>query len=603
MNVINREPKRAYKLWIICCIVALFIIGCKNKRKGASQLPPGVSAISGPAFLRGTIGSYAELHGYEAIHVSGYGLVVGLKQTGSSTTPADLQEMMLDLMRRRGIGDSKLGAGHLSAIKMLKSTSTAVVEIHGLVPAGAVRGTPFDVMVSAIDEETTSLLGGKLLTAELSPNGVDLSIRFEKKIAIASGDLYVNPMDDRRKLKTNFQREAVIVSGGVSTVQSDVNLILNRESNKMARRIANRIIDKFGDEHLDDKEIAQAKTSRRIKINIPKRYKRHPEKLLQLIDKLYLISDLRVVEHRAQLLGIDLEKDPSYATDVTLAWQGLGKLALQVIRRYYEHEDLRVRLAALEAGAKLHDAFAIKFLKYLVETGDHKMRIGVSRLLAQLMDHRQSRPVLSQLANDPDDRVRIAVYEAMADSQHPQSVMTTRQIRGQTGRIKFELHLIPSDRPMIYVSHHRIPRIAIFGQDVGFVNAWPLTLWDNRLILKLALQLIVDEKTGKAKPAQQLAMHVFYRGGRHNGRKPAVCYPFVSHLIWVLGSDEPISPVRDGYNLSFDEIVNALYLMKKKKYIDAEFKIASSDFVQMIERLKKKRGRKGRQEIKTDGTE
>ena len=35
---------------------------------------------------------------------------------------------------------------------------------------------------------------------------------------------------------------------------------------------------------------------------------------------------------------------------MALAWQGLGRTALPVIRSYYDHENVAVRLAALEAG-------------------------------------------------------------------------------------------------------------------------------------------------------------------------------------------------------------------------------------------------------------
>ncbi|MDX1565971.1 MAG: flagellar basal body P-ring protein FlgI, partial [Phycisphaeraceae bacterium] len=129
-----------------------------------------------PTFLRTTIKSMTQLQGYRSIVVSGHGVVVGLKGTGSAEVPPGLREKMLNEIRRGGIGVKGIGQGSQTAEQFLASLNTAVVEVQAVIPPGAPKGTQLDLVVRALEAtQTTSLEGGLLYTTPLSVGGSNLT--------------------------------------------------------------------------------------------------------------------------------------------------------------------------------------------------------------------------------------------------------------------------------------------------------------------------------------------------------------------------------------------------------------------------------------------
>ena len=110
-------------------------------------------------------------------------LVVGLNDTGSQDSPAQVRAHMIAEMSRLGVGQTSMGLGHISPEKMLDSKDTAVVLVEGVIPQASTGrhdpttpldepqyGTRFDVRVSILPgSSTTSLSGGRLYTTELRP--------------------------------------------------------------------------------------------------------------------------------------------------------------------------------------------------------------------------------------------------------------------------------------------------------------------------------------------------------------------------------------------------------------------------------------------------
>ena len=591
-----------------------FAVGCGGKKKEfVPGLAPGVETVTGPAFLHGTIESYGRIDGYVPRLVTGYGLVVGLEGTGSTKTPVAVRDWLLKEMAKRGIGTADSGTEHISRKEWLASKNTAAVKIYGEIPPGAIRGTQFDVYIEAFDEETTSLVGGTLLEVLVSPNGFKMFNRNETKLAGVKGALYINPMQLSGRNDEHHQ-EGVIIGGGVSTSENKLNFLLNTENFTLSRDIADRINYKFYDDRRDKQPIANARTSRRIEIHIPERHKRDPGALLSKIYKLYLKDDSSFVKRQAKVLGAILENDTRRSEIVTTAWQSLGDLSWPIVRQYYEHENLRVQLAALKAGARMGDGVALKYIRDLIETGDHRMRRTVAPLLARLIDHRGSMRLIQMLLDDRDFRVRRDMYEAMFEVGGAERVINSRYV-GAEGKIKYRLDLVPSKRQMVYVSHHREPRIAIFGNRVT-LSKWPILLWDNRLRAFLketereVRDTVVDKVTGKRRVVKRMVkgmgMSVFYKSlsdPRLDGKEGVDMAPYLANIVRVMGSDEPISASQDGFDINFDQVVNALYLMKEKGHIEAEFHIRPSGMVNLIELMKKREDGRERSEIVSEGAE
>ena len=146
-------------------------------------------------------------------------LVVGLDRTGSDEVPAFLRQWLINEMKKRGLGSAKLGTEQMTPERVLADERTAVVEIAGFIPPGAVEGTRFDVVVTSVDTQTTSLAGGTLWSADLAAGGATAPNRFLFKQAEAAGATFVNPFDqsspDEEKLE--YARSALIAGGGKVT--------------------------------------------------------------------------------------------------------------------------------------------------------------------------------------------------------------------------------------------------------------------------------------------------------------------------------------------------------------------------------------------------
>ena len=151
--------KNLYIGTLLSVVIVFVVAGCGLA--GKQTITPAVSE-TGPGR---TIGSLAEIVGFEPVAVEGYGLVAGLAGTGSSQCPPELRTYLQQYILRQLSKTSKL-----SAEELIESEDTAVVRIVGFIPPGASSGQRFDVKVSALPAtQTTSLAGGYLYTAELSP--------------------------------------------------------------------------------------------------------------------------------------------------------------------------------------------------------------------------------------------------------------------------------------------------------------------------------------------------------------------------------------------------------------------------------------------------
>ena len=97
------------------CLLAL-LGACSNIEEAKPRPKPSTLAAQ-PTFeievdpiLRGTIASEAIFVGFEDAVVRGYGIVVGLKGTGSRMMPAEVRAFLLQELARREI---KIGRAHV----------------------------------------------------------------------------------------------------------------------------------------------------------------------------------------------------------------------------------------------------------------------------------------------------------------------------------------------------------------------------------------------------------------------------------------------------------------------------------------------------------
>jgi flagellar basal body P-ring protein FlgI len=566
-----------------CALLVTVLAACTHEEKRPEPAPPGPS-YTGPSFLRNTVGSLARLSGYEPLLVSGFGIVADLHGSGSSDVPPFLQNWLINTMKREGVGSARVGLLPLSPEQLLATNDFAVVTIKGLIPPGAVRGTHFDVLVSALPKtQTTSLDGGQLWQADLSIDGDNPSLAFTKSQARGHGPVYVNPLDLQLHpdKAADLNRSGVVLGGGVAMVEQPLLLTLNQPSWTRSRLIADAINTRFHkDPAVDKLDTAVPETQNTIYLHIPRRYARNTPELVGLILHIFLQSTENFDTFESQRLGEVLVGNPkgTYDQDVTLAWIALGKTALPTIRKYYDDPNPRVRMAALEAGAKLEDELATDPLLRVAHLADPALRCRAAGLLVYLPRSLRASEGLQQLLRDGDKSVRIAAYVSLADSGD--RIVTRIPIRGRD-EVKFFLDIVPSDKPMIYVRQTDYPYIAVFGADTGFRTPLLARLWDNHVMIR-------------GEGANQM-LSVFFMpfvNYEVNPEASAVVKPYegktyriapaAANLIRLLASTPTAADLTEGFNLTYSHVVNALNTLHQPGCLDAEFEVQQSWLAEAI---------------------
>ncbi len=555
------------------------MVGCDTNKPRTRA--PGVAPMptyTGPAYLRGTIGSLTRLRpGTEQpMLVNGYGIVVNLNGTGSTTAPPALRQALINQMKKYGLGSANLKTLDMTPERVLADPNTAVVRIDGLVRPGALPGQRFDVLVSAIDSQTTSLDGGTLWTSTLAVGGAQQAFKYLREQATAYGPIYDNPYRDETNSdgSQEFGREqAIVVAGGTVTAARDLELVLNQSSYTRCRAIADRINERFG-KTTDAKPLAHPVTDQLIEINVPPRYADDPGQLIELIMHLYLQTGPGFEEQQATRLAEILRTDPETERSVRLAWQSLGRPTVQVLRQYYNDPDMHVRLAALEAGAWLDDERASESLSELAENPDPALRIRAARALVSLPRSIKGSRALKSLLDDEETAVRIAAYESLSSINDGVISEGRVFVTDELGNdLKYIIDAVPSERPLVYITQVGVPRIVIFKPDLGFKTPLLTHMWDHRLMLTM-------------DPGQNY-LNLFYQPAfKTNPDAPSSIklktMPDLKTLVYVLGHKPTIEQPNEGLDLTYSQVVNVVYQLCQQGDVEAPIEVVVSPLAKQV---------------------
>jgi hypothetical protein len=587
----NLKRLSCASILLIFALFVLSLVGCAVEEALTVDTPV---IYEGPRFLYGSVGSIVTVEKNQYQLVSGFGLVGNLKGTGDTDLPPQLRRDMIQIARK--IGERK-------AASLIDSDTTGVVVVHGLIPAGAVRGSRFDLLVSAHpDTETTSLQGGQLWSAPLGVGGASEGNPMVHKRASARGAIYINPLESTLRAKQReddlLTRHGVVLSGGVVVVDRAVELVLNQPSYTRARQIADRINSKFRRSVKDRNQTAIAKSSTLVMVYVPHRFGDDPSKFIHQIKHLYLAHGRGYEVAQAKTLAKHLIKYPNDAKRVGLAWQGLGKKAWGVIRKFYTHSNLTLRLAALEAGIRGGDEIAVAPLIALTTHKDPHYRKEAVALLH--FSPRKSLAVmgaLKGLLSDDDKQVRIEAYKSSARIYYPVESdektggpLVYRMLIGSELNRKFILDLVRSDKPLVYVSQAQIPTIAIFSPDVGFKMPIESRVWDGHLLVNVKERLVsVDSKVPNTPPIEQLQpqMSVFYKDRYTRQSDVYIIAPTIANFIFLLAHTPTDAKGRQGLDLSYSQVVSALHEYSKLGVLEAPIEMELSPLAQQIADLTK----------------
>ena len=460
----------------------------RNRTVDRPPAPEPGATFTGEPYLRGTIASYGRLINNAPTLVSGFGMVVDLDGTGSNQVPAFLREWLLTEMRRNNVGSTRFDTGGLSPRRALSDLGSAVVAIEGFIPPGASVGTKFDLLITMIDQNSTSLAGGRLFwPTTLTENGLNTQLLYIKPLASGYGPIYVNPArEDDQEIE--FLRQAVVINGGTVTEAQQIQMVLNQKSYLRSRQIADRINERFPLGREDRLPTAVAKSDLLIHINIPRRFSDDPEMLLELIGHMYLDPSPGFGPIQAQRLAIDLLENPEgRSAGVVAAWKTMGRTITPVLRQMYRHENSVVRVSALEAGAWLQDPQAVDPLIELAQGEDPALRVRSARWLVGMTGVTRARVAVREMLEDNDPAIRIGAYEALSLVG---DLRIERTAVGQGEQFKFFIDRVRSDKPLIFATQADTPAIVIFGQDLGFLDRVFALVGDHLMIRTIAVDSI-----------------------------------------------------------------------------------------------------------------
>jgi flagellar basal body P-ring protein FlgI len=146
MNTIARKKVLLTGALLIACMAG----GCPERRRYSAAAQGSATVDLGP-----TIASVATIHVPESATVEGYGVVGGLKGTGSAECPPPIRTYLARQIRQQ------LPAGAtLNIEEFLNSPDSAAVLVEGIIPAMPLKNEYFDLKVTALASTQTTSLDG-----------------------------------------------------------------------------------------------------------------------------------------------------------------------------------------------------------------------------------------------------------------------------------------------------------------------------------------------------------------------------------------------------------------------------------------------------------
>ncbi len=500
-----------------------------------------------PGFLKGTIYEYTDTEGAQPFPISGWGLVVNLRDTGDSTAPSFVRDYIIRDMIKHGFGLTSQGMGDLAPSKVLADPRVAIVKVEGFIPPGTRKDQSFDAYVSALEgNRTTSLSHGQLLLMELRLNGTQTnnpqgSINV---MGLAKGDILINPA---YALSTEgagtgaraSMRTGVIPNGAVAKNDWPLMLRLRQADFRLSKAIERRIDQRF--QGLGDAPkvqggygVAFAQDEGIVKVFIPRRVGGDWEHFMGVVNHLYLDDSPEFTARMARELADEAVKPNAPLLDISFGWEALGKGALPFVAPLTTHRSMEVAFAATRAAAYLGDAGALSNLVSIAQTRDNPFRLGAVQVMGAMPDSQSLRSSLRGLLKADQALVRIEAYRILADRADP-SIYS--KVIGQN---KFILDVIPGGgSPLVYASRQGTPRLAIFG--------------DQTAVAMPVVFTALDETLSIASDPENKVLTLFYRGRDVNQPVKVLSRPNLAELVARLGGESAEGEA--SLSFSYGEIV------------------------------------------------
>jgi hypothetical protein len=295
-------------------------------------------------------------------------------------------------------------------------------------------------------------------------------------LAKAKGPIFVNPAyalfdgpNPVGNARASLRKGNVLQSAKVLN-DRPLMLRLRQPEKRLARRIQQRIEERFQQETVGDLPAATGFDEGLIQLWAPRWYRGDWNHFLSIVTHLYLQSSPDFNAARAKKLVAEATRPGATQetlTDISFCWEGIGKDALPFIMPLLTHPSPDVAYQAARAAAYIGDntGAAEEALARMARTPGHPHRVLSVRTLGGLQRSSALNYTVRNLLNADLATVRIEAYKVLARNED--SSVYTRVIHPVDDRRneKFILDIVPSDGPpLIYATRKGMPRIAIIGK-------------------------------------------------------------------------------------------------------------------------------------------
>jgi hypothetical protein len=401
-------------------------------------------------------------------------------------------------------------------------------------------------------------------------------------VAEGKGNLFINPFVEPGATRKDAVNRLVgrILDGGTVLKDLPLKLKLATSSHTRSRTIQSAINSIFPREPKQKTDTAHGENADSIELTVPPSFDGRTEEFIQLL--LHVPLDITATEVTALAVRQALMANPGTASSAMWRFRALGKRALPVIQDLYTYGEEEPRMAALEAGAALDDALAVTPLLAMAASGSVENRVRAIELLGKMGFNPDIDMGLRPLLNDKDVDVRLTTFEALRTRKDP--VIVQLDIDD-----KFDVALVPSDVPMIYVVQSGRPTIAVFGEQLAIERPLTFSAWSGRLMCKADT---ADEQ-----------LQVFYRADDEARPEIQLTDARVSEFLPFLGHKTTVEKPFPGLGLSYGETIGAIHQLWRAGYLKADFKAEQDRVLAAIIRSQKEEAMIIRPEFDPDPAE
>lgn len=528
MNTIQKTITAAAALLIVCVSG-----GCGDQGKGAKHLTDTVDL--GP-----TIGSLANVLVPEPMAIEGYGVVAGLRGTGSAECPPQIRAYLKRHVRKQFTSSGNPAGSDID--KYISSLETAVVFVEGVIPAIPSKNQYFDVRVTALQgTQTTSLEGGVLFSTELKrPGSFGISTDV---LADAEGPVFT----DKINATGTNPKIGYVLGGGKVLDEYRIILALHEPDFRMANNIRNRLNGRFGN------GTARAVLPGRVEVIMPGRYKNRKRRFISLVKAMYLTQEPEITAERIRTIVRRLtDSQNKYESEISL--EAIGNQSLGSLNNLLNSNDEQVRLHAARCLLNMGNDAGLTALRQIAMNASSPDRLEALEAITVGARRSDAASVARKLLRDDDFQIALAAYEHLRQLD---DITITQEF---IGRHFYLEQMAQTNHKVIYISRSGQPKIVLFGA--------PLQCHPDIFVESADGDITINAPSGRD----------YVTIMRKHPKRPGIVARLNSsfdlgHMIKTL-CEEPSTAddkYRGGLGVSYTEVVVLLKRMCDKGIVEAEF--------------------------------